>query len=47
MRRVFFCVLVQAYPYLHVRNKEFPWGMDCLPLSHYDLATCIDCSHMI
>ncbi|PWZ55096.1 Cytochrome c oxidase subunit 6a, mitochondrial [Zea mays] len=18
-----------AYPYLHIRNKEFPWGMDC------------------
>jgi hypothetical protein len=45
MHIVFLCVLVQAYPYLNV--KEFSWGMDCLPLLHYNLATCIDCSHMI
>lgn len=21
------CLFVQPYPYLHIRNKEFPWGM--------------------
>ena len=20
---------MQPYPYLHIRNKEFPWGMFC------------------
>jgi len=27
-------VLLQAYPYLHIRNKEFPWGMDCPRIVH-------------
>lgn len=22
----FFCLYMQPYPYLHIRNKEFPWG---------------------
>lgn len=24
---------LQAYPYLHIRNKEFPWGMYAFPVS--------------
>ena len=23
------CLSMQPYPYLHIRNKEFPWGMFC------------------
>lgn len=23
---------IQAYPYMHIRNKEFPWGMFVIPL---------------
>jgi hypothetical protein len=35
-----FLLLLQAYPYLHIRNKEFPWGMDCIP-HQFDLAACL------
>ncbi|KAF7048742.1 LOW QUALITY PROTEIN: hypothetical protein CFC21_057442 [Triticum aestivum] len=32
-----------AYPYLHIHNKEFPWGMNCLPLpsrAHFNAYVC-------
>ena len=36
-------LVLQAYPYLHIRNKEFPQGMNCLPLpscAHFNAYVC-------